>query len=94
MNPIAAHPALAARRRTAFAPMRDVDKLAMHLRHLLSLDRTAVYNEVGGSTIVYYVSGNASYGPGEMCTRIVLAPNGDRRRIGRVGFDPRTRVSA
>jgi hypothetical protein len=60
--------------------------LGVHLRYLLDLDPTAVYHEVGESTIVYYVSPKSRI-PG--VGRIVLAPDGRHRRIDTVGFDPR-----
>jgi hypothetical protein len=91
MNALTEHSALQ-HKREIFAPMTDDDRLAVHLRHLLSLDPTAVYNIVGDSTVVYYISDKMKYEAGKACTRIVLAPNGKHRRIGAVGFDPRTKV--
>jgi hypothetical protein len=89
MNPLASHPALQVQRRDPFAPMTDVHKLAFHIRHLLSLDSTAVYHVVGDSTVVYYDSPHGQpLDAGQAC-RIVLAPDGTRRRIGIVDVDPR-----
>lgn len=84
MNQLSSHPALG-EHRDVFAPMRDVDKLAVGLHYLKYLDPTAVYHVVGNSTVVYYDSPHGEPG----VARIVLAPDGKHRRIDRVGFDPR-----
>lgn len=90
MKSIIDHPALAATR-APFAPMRDIDRLAVGLSCIRHLDPTAVYHIVGDSTVAYYHSPHAE--PGGVA-RIVLAPNGKHRRIDRVGFDPRTAIAA
>lgn len=82
------HPALHVKR-VAYTPMTDDHKLAVSLRHLLSLDDQAVYTLVAGSTVVYYVSPHMKETPEGGCARIVLAKDGKTRRIGVVGFDPR-----
>lgn len=93
MNPLSSHPALHVHTpqasRATYQPPTDAEKLAVHLRHIMHLDPTAVYHVVGDSTVVYY---HSQFGkpvePGQAC-RLVLAPDGDHRRIGIVDVDPR-----
>lgn len=89
MIPLSTHPALG-RRRGAFEPMADADKLAVHLRHLLILDPNAVYYEPlnSDSTIVYYKSPHAKPAPPGGCCRLVLDSVGKHRRIDLVGYRP------
>jgi hypothetical protein len=69
--------------------MTDEHKLAVQLRYLLHLDPTAVYHVVGDSLVIYYDSPHGKpLEPGQAC-RIILAPDGTRRRIGIVNIDPR-----
>lgn len=75
--------------RVGFEPMTDDDKLAFHMRYIAQLDPTAVYTTMGNSTVVYYESPHATNTPVNGSCRLVLAPNGDTRKIGTVGFDPR-----
>jgi hypothetical protein len=96
MEPLSNHPTVLREYRprepghTFPPPMTDEDNLQMHLRHLLSLDLRAVFHMVGGSTVVYYRSPHAHYESDEACFRIVLGERGQRLRMDRVGFDPRT----
>ena len=71
----------------------EISQLAVHIKHLLTLDPTAVYKIVGDSTVVYYDSGYKPKPPGHVA-RIILAPDGSHRRIDTVGFDPRQRTAA
>lgn len=70
----------------------EINQRAVRMRHLLTLDPSAVYHTVGDSAVIYYRSSvSRPYEPGT-CTRIVLAPDGKHRKIDQVGFDPRRPV--
>lgn len=82
------HPVLG-RRLEAFAPMTDEDRLAVSLRHIVSLDPEAVYMRDAGAVVIYYISPWMKDIPPGGCGRIVYDKRGHFRRIDRVGFDPR-----
>lgn len=89
MKPLNEHPTIGIEPRKAYEPMTDTQKLQMQVRFLLTLDSKAVYGEVAGSTIVYYISPHAKHIVDGECGRMVLAADGAHLRIDKVGFDPR-----